>query len=155
MHFQILVHPQRVERCCVKACQEHIHYDKQIQFLVLHTERNILIVVLELIAGCIVVRMEHFIVVADGGFQKVAGVLVKCGGIFWVLLVQNAVNFLLIRSITVNNRNFQILGRVIPDNSAELVIVEFCHWDRGHGKNRVKSTQPLFPLNLFDLAAIG
>ena len=53
------------------------------------------------------VRMEHFIVVSDGGFQKVAGVLVKCGGIFWVLLVQNAVNFLLIRSITVNNRNFR------------------------------------------------
>ena len=59
VHFQILVHPQRVERCCVKACQEHIHYDEQIQFLVFHTERNILIVVLELIAGCIIVRMEH------------------------------------------------------------------------------------------------
>ena len=73
--------------------------------------------------------MEHFIVVSDGGFQEVTGILVKCGGIFWVLLVQNAVNFLLIRSITVNNRNFQILCRVIPDNSAELVIVEFCHWD--------------------------
>ena len=59
MHFQILIHPQCIQCCSIEARQEHIHHDEQIQFLVLHTKGYVFIIILELIAGRIIVRMEH------------------------------------------------------------------------------------------------
>ena len=47
VHLQVLVHPKRVQRLGVKTRQEHTHYYQDIDLLVLHAERHILVVVLE------------------------------------------------------------------------------------------------------------
>ena len=36
VHFQVFIHPQRIQRRGVKAGQEHIDHDQQVKFLVLH-----------------------------------------------------------------------------------------------------------------------
>ena len=34
VHFQVLIHPQSIERSCIKARQEHIDYDQQVKLLI-------------------------------------------------------------------------------------------------------------------------
>ena len=36
VHFQVFIHPQRIQRCGIEAGQEHIDHDQQVKFLVLH-----------------------------------------------------------------------------------------------------------------------
>lgn len=102
MHLQVLVHPEGVQGGGVKAGEEHIHHDQQIQLLVFHPQGNILVVVLELVAVSGVVGVEHLIVVPDGCVQKVPAALVQGAGVLAVLLVQDAVRFLLVGSVAVN-----------------------------------------------------
>jgi hypothetical protein len=47
VQLQVLVHPEGVERLCVKACQEHSYHYQYVYLLVLHPERHILVVRLE------------------------------------------------------------------------------------------------------------
>ena len=63
MHLQVLIYPQGVERLGVKSCQEHSHHDKQVEVVVLHPQRDVLIVVLEFFAADVVFRAEHLVVV--------------------------------------------------------------------------------------------
>ena len=87
VHLQILIHPQRIHSCGVKTCKEHIYYDQDIQFLILHTKRHIFIVILKLFAGGIIACMEHFIIVLDCIFQKISGRLIKSGSILRIFLI--------------------------------------------------------------------
>ena len=50
MLFQVLINKQGVERSRIKAGKEHIHHYQQVHLSVLHPERQILIIVLELVA---------------------------------------------------------------------------------------------------------
>ena len=49
VHLEILVHPERVERCRVKACQEHIDHDEQIDLPRLDALGQVFVVILELV----------------------------------------------------------------------------------------------------------
>ena len=71
VRLQVLVHPQRIQRRCVKACQEHVHHNQQVQFLVLHPKGYVLIVILELVAGRVVGGVEHFVVIVNSRFQEI------------------------------------------------------------------------------------
>ena len=77
MHLQILIYPQGIQSRCIKTCQEHIDYDEQVHFLVLHPQRQVLVVVLELIAGSVILGMEHIIVVQNCTVQKITGAFVQ------------------------------------------------------------------------------
>ena len=48
--FKVLIYEQRVERCGIKSSQEHIDHYQQIHLSVLHTQRQVFVVVLKLIA---------------------------------------------------------------------------------------------------------
>ena len=71
MHLQILVHPQGVQRGGIKTGKEHIDHDQQIQFLILHTQGNILVVVLELVPVGRIVGMEHCVVIRNSSLQEI------------------------------------------------------------------------------------
>ena len=47
MVLEVLVHPKRVERRSVKAREEHIDDDEQIDLALLHALRKILVIILE------------------------------------------------------------------------------------------------------------
>ena len=102
VHLQVLVHPESVQGGGIKTGEEHIHHDQQIQFLVFHPQGNIPVVVLELVAVSGVVGVEHLIVVPDGCVHKVPAALVQGAGVLAVLLVQDAVRFLLVGPVAVN-----------------------------------------------------
>ena len=91
VHFQVFVHPQRIHCGRIKACQEHIHDNQQIKFLVFHTKRYIFIVILKLIARCIVIRMEHLVIVPDSLLQKIPRGLIECSSVLGILLIENSV----------------------------------------------------------------
>ena len=63
---EVLVYPQRVQRCCVKARQEHVHHQQQVYLPVLHSQRNVLVVVGELVGTGVVARTKHLVIVLDG-----------------------------------------------------------------------------------------
>ena len=48
MHLQVLIDPQRIEGRRIKACQEHIHHNQNINLPFLHPLRYIFIIILEL-----------------------------------------------------------------------------------------------------------
>ena len=76
VHFEVFVYPQGIQCCGVKACQKHIDHDQKINLPVFHPQGNIFIVVLKFFAGSIIIGMEHLVIVPDGLFQKITGVLV-------------------------------------------------------------------------------
>ena len=62
VHFKILVHPERVERRRVKACQEHIDHDEQIDLPRLNTLGQVFVVVLELVRRRVKIDVEHLVI---------------------------------------------------------------------------------------------
>ena len=151
VHFQVFIHPQRIQRRGVEAGQEHIDHDQQVKFLVLHPQGNILIVILEFVPVCGIVGVEYPVVVTDGRIQKITGTLVKCGGIFRILLVKNAVRFFFVCAIAVNDGNFQPLLRIFRHLPLKLGVVELCSIHAGHGKDGVEPADPLLLLDFLDL----
>ena len=151
VHFQVFIHPQRIQRRGVEAGQEHIDHDQQVKFLVLHPQGNILIVILEFVPVCGIVGVEHPVVVTDGRIQKITGTLVKCGGILRILLVKNTIRFFLIRSIAVNDGDLQPLLRIFRHLPLKLGVVELCSIHAGHGKDGVEPADPLLLLDFLDL----
>ena len=155
MHLQVFVHPKGVQRGGIEACQEHIDDDQQVKFLVLHAERYIFVVILEPFTIRRVVRMEHLVVVLNGGIQKIPAALVKVGGIFRIFLIQNPVCFRFIGSIAVNGSNAQPLGRVCRHLLFELLIIQLCHRHRCHAENRIKTADALFLLDFIHRTTLG
>ena len=78
MHLEVFVNPQGIQCGSVKASEEHIDHDQQVDLPVLHAQGHIFIVILELVAGGIIVGVEHPVIVPNSLFQKVARILVKC-----------------------------------------------------------------------------
>ncbi len=69
--FQVLVHKQGIECGGIKARKEHIHHYQQVHLPVLHPQRQVFIVVLELVAGCVIIRGEHPVVILYGSFKEI------------------------------------------------------------------------------------
>ena len=99
--------------------------------------------------------MEHSIIITDGRFQKITGVLVKGRSVLRVLLIQNTVSFFLICAVAENRCNTQFLGWVCCHLLLKFLIIQFCHWHRCHSKNRIKSAKTLLLLDFFYRATLG
>ena len=155
MHLQVFVHPKGVQGRGIEARQEHIDHDQQVKLFILHAERYIFVVILEPFTIRRVVRMEHLVVVLNGGIQKIPAALVEVGGIFRVFLVQNAIRFRFIGSIAVNGGNAQPLSRVCRHLFFELLIIQLCHRHRSHAENRIKTADALFLLDFLNRTTLG
>ena len=155
VHLQVFVHPKGVQRSSIKARQEHIDHDQQVKLFIFHAERYIFIVILEPFSISRVVRVEHLVVVLNGGIQKIPAALVEVGGIFRVFLVQNAIRFRFIGSIAVNGSNAQPLGWVCRHLFFELLIIQLCHRHRSHAENRIKTADALFLLDFLHRTTLG
>ena len=127
VHFKVLIHPEGIQGGSIKSCQEHIDHNQEIKLLVLHSQGNILVVALELIAIGGIICAEHGIVVSYGLFQKVPVCLGKGGSIFRIFLIQNTICFFLVSSIAINNSYTQLLGMVGSHLLPELIIIHLCH----------------------------
>lgn len=123
VHFKILVHPERVERRCVKTRQEHIDHNEQIDLPRLDALGQVFVVVLELVRRRVEIDMEGLVIVLNGGVQKIARGLVQCVRLK-AFFRQRVFRVVLIRGKAENCRNGQIavlLGklafelRVTPD----------------------------------------
>ena len=62
VHLEILVHPERVERCRVKACQEHIDHDEQIDLPRLDTLGQVFVVILKLVRRRVKIDVERLVI---------------------------------------------------------------------------------------------
>ena len=62
VQFKILVHPERVERCRVKACQEHIDHNEQIDLPRLDALGQVFVVILELVRRCVKIDVERLVI---------------------------------------------------------------------------------------------
>ena len=62
VHFKILVHPERIERRRVKARQEHIDHNKQIDLPRLDALGQVFVVVLELVRRCVKIDVERLVI---------------------------------------------------------------------------------------------
>ena len=141
MHFQIFVHPQGVERCSIEACEEHIHNNQKIHFTVLHSHRQILVVVLELIGGRVEVGVERCVVVENCAFKKIAGGLIKRIGVE-AFLLQNIFGVILICGVTENGCNRKLsmtFGKLL----LELRIILHRHGDGADSKDGVEACHAL------------
>ena len=82
VHFQVFIHPKRIERGGVKSGEEHIHHYEQINLTIFHAQRHIFIVVLEFLCRSVVARSKHFIIVGNAHIQEIAARLVESIGVF-------------------------------------------------------------------------
>ena len=78
---QALVDPERVQRRGVEAGQEHVDDDHQVDLAVLQPQREVLVVVLELVGRGVEARAEHGVVVLDRALQEVARARVEAVGL--------------------------------------------------------------------------
>ena len=134
MHPEVLVHPQRVERGGIKPREEHVDDDEKVNLAVLHPERHILVVVLELVGRGVVVGAKHRVVVLDSLLQKVAVHGQHAVGILVVLVLHAGAVVSVVDTIAEDSRHLQ--PTVLP---LELVIIEFGILDACHGKDRVEA----------------
>ena len=135
VHSQVFIDPERVERGRVKARQEHIHDNQQVQLAFFHPVGNVLVIVLEFVGTRVEIRVETRVVVGDGGVQKVARRLVKCVGL--EVFVREHVRIFLIRAETENRGDFQVSAS-FRELSLEFGVVFHRHRNGVHGKERVE-----------------
>ena len=107
VHFKILVHPERIERCRVKARQEHIDHNEQIDLPRLDTLGQVFVVILELVCRRVKIDVEGLVIVLNGGVQKIARGLVQRIRLE-AFLRQRVFRIIFIRGKAENCRNGQI-----------------------------------------------
>ena len=156
MHLQVLIHPQSVERLGVKSSKEHSHHDKQVEVVVLHPQRDVLIVVLEFFAADIVFRAEHLVVVGYRHLlQKLLARSVKTvdsGRIF----VRHSCHCVrsLIRLVCEYSSNPQLPPPWLSHLLFQCKIIFLRHCHAFHGKDGVESACIPFVLLLFCILSI-
>ena len=79
VHFKIFVHPERVERCRVKACQEHIDHDEQIDLPRLDALGQVFVVILELVRRRVKIDVERLVIIDPEVFEMVQREMAKRG----------------------------------------------------------------------------
>lgn len=152
---EIFIDPERVERGGVESGQEHVHHDQKVDFAVLHPQRNVFVVVLELLGGGVVTGLKHRVVIGDGRFKKVARRGVEPTGVFGILLVEKPFRLRFVDVEAVDQRHLQPPGGIGFHLPLEFAVVEFCRVDGGDGEDRIEAGHPDFPLDLLDFVAVA
>jgi len=141
VHFKILVHPERVERRRVKACQEHIDHDEQIDLPRLDALGQVFVVILKLVRRCVKIDVERLVIVLNRGVQKIARSLVQCVRLK-AFLRQCVFGIVFIRSKAEDRRNGQI-AVLLGQLTLELRVVFHRHRDRADGKDGIEARHTL------------
>ena len=141
VHLEIFVHPERVERCRVKACQEHIDHDEQIDLPRLDALGQVFVVILKLVRRCVKIDVERLVVVLNGGVQKIARGLVQRVRLK-AFLRQRIFGIVFIRSKAEDRRNGQI-AVLLSQLAFELRVVFHRHRDGADGKDRIEARHAL------------
>ena len=152
--FQILVHPEGIQRSCVKAGEEHIDHDQEVDLLVLHPQRQILIVALETVVIGAVIRVEQLIIIFDRHLEKIARALIQPRGALGIFFVQQAVVDFFVGGIAEYRRDPQLLGRIFIHLTLELIIIQLCHRDRRDRKDGVEAADSLLLLDFLHSAVL-
>ena len=156
MHLQVLIYPQSVERLGIESCKEHSHHDKQVEVVVLHPQRDVLIVVLEFFAADVVFRAEHIVVV---GYRHLLQKLLACsvetvdaGRIF----VRHSCHCVrsLIRLVCEYGCNPQLPPPWLSHLLFQCKIIFLRHCHTFHGKDGVESACSHLVLLLFGILSI-
>ena len=142
MHLQVLVHPQGVQCLGIEARQEHAHHYQYVQFLVLHAQGNVLVVVGKALRIHPVGGAKHPVVVVYGTRQKLLAHLVQTVGAFGVLVLHSpyALVLCLVGGIGEDGGHTQAfaLGPFCL-LTHELVVVQACLLRTVHGKDGVEA----------------
>ncbi len=141
VHFKILVHPERVERCRVKACQEHVDHDEQIDLPRLDALGQVFVVVLELVRRRVKIDVERLVIVLNRGVQKIARSLVQRVRLE-AFLRQRVLRIVLIRGKAEDRRNGQI-AVLLGQLTLELRVVFHRHRDGADGKDGIEARHTL------------
>ena len=132
-----------------------MHDDDQVDLPVLQPQRQVLVVVLELVRRGVVAGAEHGVVVTDRRFQEVARRLVEGVGLE-ALFVEVAVLFGFVRRVGVDQPNLQpAIGRQRLLLLGELGVVALGSLDRRRGEQRVEALDAAGDLDLLDAVAPG
>lgn len=150
--FQVLVHPEGIQRSRVKAGEEHIDHDQQIDLLVLHPQRQILVVALEAIVVGAVVGIEHLIIIIDRLLEKLARALIQPRGTLGILFIEDTVSLFLVGGIAEDGRDLELLGRVSIHLTLELIIIQLRHRDGRNRKDGVEAADSLLLLDFLHSA---
>ena len=156
MHLQVLIHPQSVERLGVKSGQEHTHHDKQVEVVVLHPQRDVLIVVLEFFAADVVFRFEHIVIVGNCHLlQKLLTCIVKTVDCGWIFICHTC-RFIrcLIRLVGEYGGYLQLPSSRLSHLLFQRKIIFPRHRHAVHGKDGVESACGSFLLLLHGILTI-
>src|SRR5699024_468047 len=65
MHLQIFVYPKGIQSGGIKASQEHIDHQQKIHFPLFYPVGEIFVIILESLAGAVIIGLEDFVIVAN------------------------------------------------------------------------------------------
>ena len=90
VQLEVLIDPKGVQGLGIEAREEHSHHDEDVDLLVLHAKRHVLVVVLERLAVGGIAGAETLVVVVDGMVEGIAALEVELLGALGVLVVEVA-----------------------------------------------------------------
>ena len=154
VHFEVFIHPKRVERCCVETRQEHIDHDQKVDVLILHAKGYVFIVIGEFFRRRIVIGAEILVIRSDRPFQKIAGRSIQTGSAVGILLPEQAIRLALIGRKTVNGSDLDGFFGMCRHLLLELGIIQLCRLDRGDRKDGIKPLDVRLIADLLDVAAV-
>ena len=153
MRAKVLVHEQRVQRGRVEAREEHVDHNHKVEFPVLQSLREVLVVVLELVGAGVVTGAEDVVVVLDRILQEAARISRQRVGVEG-LIIENAVIDGLVRAIRVDQADLEpAILRNLPLLGLEMVVVAPSRIDRGCREDGIEAAHPLALAHRLSLTA--
>ena len=142
---QVLVDPQRVERRGVEAGQEHVDDDDEVELAVLQPQRQVLVVVLELVGRGVEARAEHGVVVLDRVLEEVARACVESARSRSSSSSRQPSVDVLVGGVGVDEADLQPLRPAAARSCwlANSAVVALGRVDRGGREQRVEAREPL------------
>ena len=142
VHFQVFVYPKGIQGGGIKASQEHIDHQQKIHFPLFHPVGEIFVVILESLAGAVIIGLEDFVIVANGHVQEISGTLIQqiC---FKAFLGQHTVRrIFFVGRIGENSSNGQV-PMPLSDLLFQFQIILFADRNGTDCKDGIKSIHPL------------
>ena len=141
MLAQVLIHPKRIQCGSIKAGQEHVDDNQQIDLSILHPVRNIFIVILKPLGRGIESCAKGLVVILDGAFQKIPIGFSQAFGLE-TFIRKHIFRVFLIRAVAEDGGNDQFAVS-LQQLTFKFLIVKFCSIDGGDGENRVEAHDTL------------
>ena len=142
VHLQVLIHPQCVQCLGIKASQEHTYHNQDINLLVLHTQRHILVITLESLAiGTEVgVWRPHLVIIVDSLCQRIPALQVQFAYTFGVFVATQAPLVFLgfVSLIGIDGGYFKIGSSRLCQLFLKLIIIENSRFHTIYSKYTVK-----------------